>query len=807
MQRRDLLKGLALAPLAGAKLADAKLAEAAAGRGGTPSDAEAWPDDAATRYASKWHRYRDMPWTGEDVWAQRLQDFEVRDGRLHCVFSGPDRTVTILTHRLEANERAFRARVRIAFAGEASEASGADLAGFRLGIKGRFADYRSAIMTGKGLSIGVTRAGGLRIGDDGEDRAFDPARLREGVSLELEVAPRDGTTVATLRARDDEGRVLAETSSRRYRADDWAGNIALLSHCPRSGSGESTPSASFAAFAIEGERLGYAPERTFGAIYFAQYTVHRRVLKLSAQLAPVDASGAQAQLQIRAGDEWRTVAVAAIHPLARVATFRVENWDADQAARYRVRYAMPLRGQGVREYAYEGTIAAEPAGERAVRVLACSCNWDVGFPDNEVVEHAGKHRADIAMFLGDQFYESNGRFGVQTSPLAAASLDYLRKWIQFGWSYRELFRHIPSLCLPDDHDVYHGNLWGAGGRAATAQGDVYARQDSGGYKLPAQWVNMAQLTQTSHMPDPVDPRPVQQGIGVYYTQWDYAGLSMGIVEDRKFKTPPGDVFPPQAQVVNGFAHAAYDERKVRLLETQLLGERQLAFLSKWSRRSAADEGLKVLVSATSFACLQTLPPGQDDSVTPSLPMPAPGEYVSGDVPTRDMDSNGWPQNRRDETLRLLRGRYALHLCGDQHLPAALQYGVDDFEDGGYCFTVPALGNIWPRRWWPPQRPGQAPLPGQPAYTGRHTDGFGNKLTVHAVANPRSTGLAPAELYDRVTGYGLVDFDLRAGVATLHCWPRQADPDAGPQGQFAGWPMTIPLADSRSDRDEEKGAAV
>lgn len=32
------------------------------------------------------------------------------------------------------------------------------------------------------------------------------------------------------------------------------------------------------------------------------------------------------------------------------------------------------------------------------------------------------------------------------------------------------------------------------------------------------------------------------------------------------------------------------------------------------------------------------------------------------------------------------------------------------------------------------------------------------MTVHAVANPHQTGLEPALVYDRATGYGIVTFD-------------------------------------------------
>jgi len=72
-----------------------------------------------------------------------------------------------------------------------------------------------------------------------------------------------------------------------------------------------------------------------------------------------------------------------------------------------------------------------------------------------------------------------------------------------------VLRDRPAVAIPDDHDVGHPNLWGAGGRKAE-------RPDGsdGGYFLPPASVNMVQRQQTWHLPDPVDPAPVRQGIAV-----------------------------------------------------------------------------------------------------------------------------------------------------------------------------------------------------------------------------------------------------------------------------------------------------
>jgi len=141
-------------------------------------------------------------------------------------------------------------------------------------------------------------------------------------------------------------------------------------------------------------------------------------------------------------------------------------------------------------------------------------------------------------------------------------------------------------------------------------------------------------------------------------------------------------------------------------------------------------------------------------------------------------------------LRLLRRCSAFHIAGDQHLATVVRHGIDAHGDAGYSFTGPALNNIWPRRWWPPKESRRAPLDGGPDYAGDFFDGFGNRITVHAAANPRATGLEPSIIRDRVTGYGLVTFDTAAERIRIECWPRHENPASPAARQYEGWPITV-----------------
>ncbi|MFQ5507147.1 MAG: twin-arginine translocation pathway signal protein, partial [Planctomycetota bacterium] len=368
-------------------------------------------------------------------------------------------------------------------------------------------------------------------------------------------------------------------------------------------------------------------------------------------------------------------------------------------------------------------------------------------------------------------------------------LDYLDKWYRWCWAFRDLARSRPCICIPDDHDVYHGNLWGAGGRFAK-------RQDDGGYRMPASFVKMVERTQVSHLPDPADPRPVAQGIGVYFTELDYAGLSFAILEDRKFKSSPS-VMIPDGKVVNGwFQNPDFDPAtQADVPGAVLLGQRQLAFLRAWAADWSHGTWMKVVLSQTLFANVATLPrEARSDNVVPGLRVFEAGEYPDNDRRVADADSNGWPQTGRNKALGELRRGFAFHIAGDQHLGSCIHYGVEDWDDAGFALCVPSIANTWPRRWFPPE-PGLGHRSGEPRYTGRYLDGFGNRMRVLAVSNPLRSGRQPAALHDRAPGYGIVRFDRKTREILVECWPRGVDPGQPGARQYPGWPITVRQLDN------------
>jgi alkaline phosphatase D len=749
---------------------------------------------AGTAYESDWHTLSDRVWAGEMLWANRLQDWHISHGGLECNVRGANRSMALLSHELGPQRAPFSVRVNFLFLDRNVPG---DFIGFRLGSKGPIDDYRSAAIYGKGFNAGIRADGKWVWGDDVFGTSLPADKLSDMLTFEVSGEPADGGKY-NLQLRVVEGQNLLASSKIMELTDEVVrGGVALLSSAETKEQQELTPSARFEHWHVSGAKVSSDTARIYGPIYFAQYTLHNRTVKLSALCAPLG-DGHEVVLELKQNGQWQRAANSPVDAVSRVAAFRLKDWAATGLVPYRLVYTIQNKDNHALTYSYEGSIAPEPAADKPVKLGLFSCNCDHGFPDNDLRKHILHHNIDAALFLGDQFYESSGGFGVETTTLERSVLDYMRKWQQFGWSFRDIFRHVPCISIPDDHDVYHGNLWGEAGKAALSTGITYVRQDSGGYKMHPEWVKVVQHTQCSHLPDPYDATPVQQGIGVYYTSWNWGPLSFAIIEDRKFKSAPKNIFPKEAGIQNGFiTNLSFKaDSYLNAPEAELLGARQERFLTEWAADWKQGARMKILLSQTNFCTLATLPKNSTgDQIVPTLAIPEPGEYVAGDEPTRDMDSNGWPHSKRNKAVDIIRRGFTLHLAGDQHIASVVRYGVDAHDDAGFAFAGPALNNIFPRRWFPTLPENHQPLAGQPIYTGSFEDGFKNKITVHAVASPRLTGLKPAIVHDRATGYGIVKINPETRETTFECWKRSADPSKAANGQYDGWPITIQQTDN------------
>ena len=433
------------------------------------------------------------------------------------------------------------------------------------------------------------------------------------------------------------------------------------------------------------------------------------------------------------------------------APFRVEDWNDSMAQRYRVRHGSTAT--------YEGTIRRNPTDQDELIVAGFTGNsiqpshgGDISRQD--IIDNVKRVDADVLFFSGDQVYDHFKHYAA---------------WLKFGRDFGEIIKDRPTICLPDDHDAGQPNLWGESGKISTLSG-----ASDGGYSRPGVYVQEVERAQTSHLPDPVDPHKIGQGIGVWFTNLNWGGIDFAILEDRKFKTGPAGRVPKQGPRPDHIRNPEYDPASVDVDGAVLLGDRQLKFIDNWAQ-DWQDADMKVALSATIFTG---------------------GAHIHGDANGRlhaDMDSNGWPQAGRNRALGSLRKAFAFHLAGDQHLATIFQHGVDEHRDAIWSFCVPSIANLY-LRWWEPLEEGLNREAGSLAYTGDYLDGFANKVTNFAAANPEKKPSGKL-LNTRAAGYGIVRINTQTRLITMECWPRNVDITDADSEQYPGWPRTISQFDN------------
>ena len=511
---------------------------------------------AAVEFRSDWDVCPDRVWLGPAYWANPLQDWQIAKGRIECTNAAADRNVHLLTRLVGEGKGTLDLSVRVGRVAGGTLGAGKGTVGFRIGVQGPLRDYRNSLIYGRGLDAGISGAGALFIGEVRSAKPGVAILDTEAADLRLTAEPSGDTYTVTLTVHDAGGRALGSVSKKDVPAGRLAGNVALVCNAggaPAGGRGAGAAANArpeddadnpglaafwFADWKISGSKVEAHAGHAFGPILFSQYTLSGGVMKLTAQMPPLGAQDSQVvRLQVRKASQWSTVGEARIHAEARTATFRVARWDDRKDVPYRLAYTLGFTNGRSEEHFWTGTVRRDPVDKPVITVADVSCNIHQAFPNAPYVENMAKLDPDLLAFTGDQFYESTGGYGVIRTPVAKAMVDYLRKWYMHGWTWRELMRDRPSVSLPDDHDVYQGNLWGEGGDGRKTT------QEAGGYDMAAEWVNVVYRTQTAHHPDPYDPTAGKRGTLQYYGPLTYGRVSFAVLADRQYKSGPEGKVP------------------------------------------------------------------------------------------------------------------------------------------------------------------------------------------------------------------------------------------------------------------------
>jgi alkaline phosphatase D len=728
----------------------------------------------------------DRTWIGEDFWTIPMEGWQVSQGRVECLSHLQQASFSNLVYVLEGSSASFSVVFDM---GLLEEGDNEGSSGVIIGSEAaEDEDVRAAVYFGRGINAGVHTGGHAFLED--QVTQLPPGFDFSDFTLALSGLPVTNGYTIRLEVIDRSGNIVAELLT--HPADPVSGIIQFVNNFNSGGSRDNGPKFWFDNIFFGGPAFTRQEDNRFGPVLWTMHTLSHNTLKMSAFLPPVsEAENHIAQLQIRKGGRWQLHALDSMDADSRSVTFRVGDWDSSADYQYRVLFNYVNTHGEVRAAEYGGTIRRDPV-DRPLRFGSLTCQMWRGFPYTPLVRNLGLSEPDILYFSGDQIYESNGGYPHVRHPEETAILNYLGKYYMFGWAFGDLMRDIPTIVTPDDHDVFHGNLWGDGGVPFDDQQELLERNiragtgDRRGFLQTARFINMMNRTQVYHLPDPWDPTPIEQGIEPWYTALNYGRVSFAIVSDRIFKSPPELVSRWEGRH-DHLVDPLDDPSVLSRPGLQMFGERQEEFMEYWVR-DWNDVDMKVFLTQTPLASTSTHHETYDG-------------YLHG-----DLDSGGWPKNARDRALRIIRKGFAFNINGDQHLTSTVHYGVDDFRDSGYGFSPPAISVIY-SRWFRPDDVDLVSVSNPPAHgnpnTGEYIDAFGNLNYMYAVGNPGNFSRI-ANRYEfehaKAAGFGMVIFDGDTRDITIESWRFLADvDDPQPGDQFPGWPHTISQFDNYGRR--------
>ena len=718
----------------------------------------------STQFTENFNKTNNRIWVGENFWSVPLEDWEIKNGRLNCIGERSNMRVNIISRKLRT-EGNLKININSGLIEKGAEEGSA---GFSIGLKDITDNsVKSLCYFGKGVNVGINIAGYVFI--DKVQVELPENFSFESFKLVVETIKADKNSTLRLTAKDKNGKLAVVDNNT---IEDLSGIVAIANGFSTNRKSKNKVKFWFDDFSLSGSMVENCEEEKFGPILWTMYTQSREKLKLTAQFPPIGENDNQTAIfEINKNGNWEELAKTTINNKSYTAEFAV-NWQETQAVDYRVKYIQKFTDGTNKEHLYNGIIRQEPNNKK-LKLAGMTCQEWNGFPYAPVAKNIFLSDPDILFFSGDQIYEQNGGYQVFRKPIDKSIINYLGKWYMFGWAFGNVMKDRPTVCLPDDHDVFQGNLWGNNGEVFKEK----IGQNGGGYVMSSEMVNVVHRTQCSHLPDAYDPTPIANNISVYYTDMVYGGVSFAILSDRMFKSSPEEVatWKGRSDHITSSTITAKEMDKPGL---KMVGDRQLYFMDQW-KKDWKGAYMKVLLSQTIFANAATHHGGLKG-------------YLRG-----DLDSGGWPRSGRNRIIERLRSCYAFHVCGDQHLPSLVQYGINEYRDASWVFCTPAINVGYQRRFLPDRlgwdvvnRP-EHNLPN----TGNYTDAFGNPSYIYAIGEYADDTRSDNRYIKGVkttSGFGLVTFDIESRDIKVESYKFLADLENAPArvNQHAGWPKIL-----------------
>ncbi|CAN0271772.1 unnamed protein product, partial [Chrysoparadoxa australica] len=188
--------------------------------------------------------------------------------------------------------------------------------------------FATELMQEPPIAVGITSQGFLSIGSTLSKKNLNASQLDDFLLKVTAVYEHDNLHL-TLKVLNSEGKVQEELKA-TIKRENMVGNIALACHGLNPPPNKNRvqdevdhPRFWFSDWVVSGDKFSVNPDQTLGPVLWSQYTLNRGTLKLMTFFVPMDETeNNRAQLQIRLGSNWQTIATSQIDRVSRSVLFR-----------------------------------------------------------------------------------------------------------------------------------------------------------------------------------------------------------------------------------------------------------------------------------------------------------------------------------------------------------------------------------------------------------------------------------------------------------------------------------------------------
>lgn len=721
-------------------------------------------------------------WISPDFWGNRLDDWQLRQGRIECLHpKNQIRTLHILSREISRKRGKFTMEMQLGLINKKTQLKSGDFCGFliacgdpELDTKDRMIVHNSYGKKG-GIIAAIDGSGRLQFLDNCNGRQklvfaeAEETRVgnweKDEFVLRLIVEPLRDKYKMTLESHTLQGNeLLNRVVISGIDSSNIVGNIALVAH---SESKESNIAFWMNELECYGDKLNETSIK-FGPVVACFYTVSGQQLRMTAQCVPLtQCEKAEAFLEVseKGKNAWKEIVKSSVNPISYTAHFVVDQWNSNISYDFRI----SLKMKNLDQNSISGIIQAEPIDKATFScvsfnntsitqgILKTQYDFDKSnlncFTDSFLKDILTKS-PDMVIFNANQINEN---FPNPCKKDDNAQWDYLYKWYLFCMHWGKLCLQMPSILLPGSHDFFQPQLWGMeNGKAPKSPlagiypfqhtgSEEYWQSDAGGFVMSQSFLEMVKATQCGHLPK----FPDKSVSNHYFCNILYGGVDFAIIEDHSFKSAPYQLFP-EAQICRGIPQNHSINRNLyNDGNGKLLGEAQMEFLENWVKTFNKTD-FKVLLCNDNFATTYTHTPFVD-----SIVKSATSIMNIGQATVADMNTGAWPQNERNRLLSLIRKCHTFILTSGY--PAKIvHHGISNFKDASLSIEVPPVYSE-KKRYWMPSYSGSTYLSGIKVFTGDFLDAFSHKISISNLVNPTDTFIKQEKLKDQSNGFAILRF--------------------------------------------------